>query len=177
MELTEGNLRLRPLRYADRERLAELANNKNIWNTLRDMFPLPYTVDDADRFVDMVKQQEPQITFAIELDFEFVGVIGLVLQPDVYRKSAEIGYWIGEPYWGKGITTRALALAMEYAFETMKLERLFAGIFEGNEASKKVLEKCGFMLEGISRKAVYKNNRLMDEWRFGKLRSEWNNNF
>jgi len=171
MELAEGNVRLRPVRYADRETLAELADNKNIWNTLRDMFPLPYTVDDADRFIDMVKQQDPQVTFAIEFDYSFVGVIGLVPQPDVYRKSAEIGYWIGEPFWGQGITTRAVNLATQYAFETMNLERLFAGVFEGNEASKKVLEKCGFVLEGIGRKAVFKNDRFMDEYRFGKLRN------
>lgn len=170
MELVDGKVRLRPLRYADREHLAELANNKKIWNNLRDMFPYPYTLEDADKFLDSVKQQEPQVTLAIEYDFQFVGVIGLVLQPDVYKKGAEIGYWIGEPFWGKGIATQALNLASDYAFETLAFERLYAGVFEGNEASKRVLEKCGFQLEGISRKAVFKNNKLIDEYRYGKLR-------
>ena len=142
MELKDGEVRLRPLRYADREIIANLANNKKIWNNVRDMFPHPYTLAEADKFLDMVKRQEPLITFAIEYEFQFCGVIGMVLQKDVYRKSAEIGYWIGEPFWGKGITTKALSLATQYAFETLELERLFANIFEGNEASKKVLEKC-----------------------------------
>ena len=172
MELKDGEVRLRPLRYADREIIANLANNKKIWNNVRDMFPHPYTLAEADKFLDMVKLQEPLITFAIEYEFQFCGVIGMVLQKDVYRKSAEIGYWIGEPFWGKGITTKALSLATQYAFETLELERLFANIFEGNEASKKVLEKCGFQLEGIGRKAVFKNNRFLDEWRYGKLKGE-----
>jgi RimJ/RimL family protein N-acetyltransferase len=172
MELKDGKIRLRPLRYADRDLLASLANNKKIWNNLRDMFPHPYTLEEAEKFLDMVKQQEPLITFAIEYEFQFCGVIGLLLQQDVYRKSAEIGYWIGEPYWGKGIVTKALTLATQYAFDTLELERLFANIFQGNEASKNVLEKCGFQLEGVGRKAVYKNNRLLDELRFGKLKGK-----
>jgi ribosomal-protein-alanine N-acetyltransferase len=156
MELIEGKVRLRPLRYADREILTRLANNIKIWNNLRDMFPHPYTLEDADKFIDSVKLQEPQVTFAIEYAFSFAGVIGLVLQPDVYRKSAEIGYWLGEPFWGKGITTTAVKLATQYAFDTLNLNRLYAGVFEGNEASKRVLEKCGYQLEGISKKAVFK---------------------
>ncbi len=170
MELIGEKVRLRPLRYADKERLAKLANNKKIWNNLRDMFPYPYTLEDAVKFLDSVKQQDPQLTFAIEYEFSFAGVIGLVLQSDVYCKSAEIGYWIGEPFWGKGITTLAVKLAARYAFETLHLHRLFAGIFEGNEASKRVLEKCGFELEGICRKAVFKNNQILDEYRYGLVR-------
>ncbi len=172
MELVEGNIVLRPLRYADKERLASLANNKKIWNNLRDMFPYPYLVQDAEKFIDMVKQQDPQVTFAIQYQFKFAGVIGMILQPDVYRKGAEIGYWLGEPFWNMGISTIALRLATEYAFEVLKLERLYAGIFEGNVGSRRVLEKCGYRLEGINRKAVFKNNKLIDEWRFGKLISD-----
>ena len=155
------------MRYADRQRLAALANNKKIWNNLRDMFPFPYQVEDAEKFIDSVKNQEPQVTFAIEFEYKIVGVIGLVLQPDVYRKSAEIGYWIGEPYWNKGIVTTAVGLLTKYAFENLKLEKLFAGIFEGNEGSKRVLEKCGYELEGIARKAVFKNNIFLSEYRYG----------
>jgi RimJ/RimL family protein N-acetyltransferase len=170
MELVDGKVRLRSLRYADRERLTELANNKKIWNNLRDMFPYPYLLEDAEKFLDMVKRQEPQVTFAIEYQFQFVGVIGLVLQPDIYKKGAEIGYWLGEPFWGKGIATKAAILATNYAFESLGFERLFAGVFEGNEASKKVLEKCGFKLEGVSRKAVFKNNKLIDEYRYARVK-------
>lgn len=172
MELIEGNIRLRSLRYADREPLTKLANNRKIWNNLRDMFPHPYLLEDADRFIDMVKQQDPQVTFAIEYQFKFAGVIGLVPMKDVYRKGAEIGYWLGEPYWGKGVTTTAVRLVTDYAFTELKLERLYAGVFEGNIASMKVLEKCGYVREGISRKSIFKNNKLIDEHRFAKMRNE-----
>ncbi len=170
MELIEGKVRIRTLRYADREQLTVLANNKKIWLNVRDMFPHPYTFEDAEKFIDSVKQQDPQVTFAIEYDFKFVGAIGMVLQRDVYRFSAELGYWIGEPYWGKGIATKALTLMCNYAYDELNMEKLFAGVFEGNEGSKKVLEKCGFQLEGIARKAVYKNNKFLDEYRYGKVK-------
>lgn len=170
MELISGNIKLRPLRYADIEPLAKLANNKKIWNNLRNMFPHPYRVTDADKFIDSIKLQKPQITFAIEFDHNFVGVIGIILQPDVYSKGAEIGYWIGEPFWNKGISTIALSLATRYGFEQLKLERLYAGVFAFNDPSKKVLEKCGYNLEGISRNAVFKNGKLVDEYRYAKLR-------
>jgi len=171
MELVEGKVRIRPLRYADRERLAKLANNKKIWLNVRDMFPHPYTIEDAEKFIDTVKQRDPQVTFAIEYDFKFVGAIGLVLQQDVYRFSAEIGYWMGEPYWGKGIATQAVSLLSKYAFEELNMEKLFAGVFEGNVGSKKVLLKCGFQQEGIAKKAIFKNKKFMDELRFGKVRN------
>lgn len=172
MELRDGFIKLRPLRFADRDELARLANNKKIWNNLRDVFPLPYTTSDAEKFIDLVRQHDPVVNFAIVADNQFIGVIGLYSQPDVYRKSMEIGYWIGEPYWGKGIATRAVNLAANYAFESLKMVRIFASVFEGNEASRRVLEKCGFQLEGVARKAVYKNKKLMDEFRYGRLRGE-----
>lgn len=170
MELAEGKVRIRPLHYADRERLSKLANNKKIWLNVRDMFPHPYTIEDAEKFIDRVKQYDPQVTFAIEYDFKFVGAIGLVMQQDVYRFSAELGYWIGEPYWGKGIASKALSLMCKYAFDELKMEKLFASVFDGNEGSNKVLLKCGFQQEGIARKAVFKNNKFIDEYRFGKVK-------
>ncbi len=172
MELSDGVIRLRPLRYTDRDDLARLANNQKIWKNLRDMFPLPYTVVDAENFIDTVKKQDPIVNFAIERNHEFTGVVGLFFQSDVYKKSMEIGYWIGEPFWGKGIATRAVSLAVNYAFESLKMERVFASVFEGNDASKRVLEKCGFKLEGVARKAVFKTKKLLDEFRYGKLRGE-----
>jgi len=173
MELVEGRIRLRPLRYSDKEVLVRLANNKKIWDNLRDMFPYPYQVSDAEKFIDMVKPIEPTLNFSIVYDTDFTGVIGIIRQHDVYRKSAEIGYWIGEPYWNMGIATIALKLATKYAFEELNLERLFAGVFEGNEESKRVLEKCAYQLEGIYRKAVLKNKKLIDEWRYAKLKGEY----
>jgi RimJ/RimL family protein N-acetyltransferase len=167
VELTANSISISPLHYADKERLAKLANNKKIWMNVRDMFPHPYTVSDAERFIESTTQQDPQSTFAIRYNLKLSGVIGLVLQEDVYRFSAELGYWIGEPFWNKGIATHAVQLMVQYAFEELKLLKVFAGVFEGNEASKRVLEKCGFELEGIARKAVFKNNVLIDEYRYG----------
>lgn len=172
MELINGKILLRPLKYSDKEILAKLANNKKIWSNLRDMFPHPYQIEDAERFIEAIKKQDTQVTFAIEFETQFAGVISINHQQDVYRKSAEIGYWLGEPYWNKGIVTTALKLVTDYGFNELKLERLFAGAFEGNEGSKRVLEKCGYKLEGIARKAVYKNKMLIDELRFGKLKRD-----
>jgi len=169
MELEDKNIRLRPLHYNDRENLAHLANNKKIWKVLRDVFPHPYTLKDAEGFIDLVKNHESMVTFAIEYDHEFAGVISLILQQDVYRKSAETGYWIGEPFWGKGIATSALGLITEYGFKELKLNRIFASVFEGNTASCRVLEKCGYKLEGTFQKAVFKNKKLIDELRFARL--------
>ena len=199
MELIEEKILLRPLKYSDKEILSKLANNKKIWSNLRDMFPHPYQIEDAERFIETIKKQDTQVTFAIEFEHQFAGLIGITLQQDVYRKSAEIGYWLGEPiadfsaftihillkrksaeigywlgepFWNKGIVTTALKLVTDYGFNELKLERLFAGVFEGNEGSKRALEKCGYKLEGIARKAVYKNNMLIDELRFGKLKRD-----
>ena len=169
MELNSGDIKLRPLRYGDKETLAKLANNKKIWKNLRDMFPHPYSIVDAEKFIDSVKLQEPQVTFAIDYKHQFAGIIGMILQSDVYRKGAEIGYWIGEPFWNKGISTTALSLVTSYGFEELKLIRLYAGVFNFNVASKRVLEKCGYQLEGISRNAVFKNNKIFDEYRYAKL--------
>jgi len=171
MELIDNDVRLRPLRYADREMIAKLANNIKIWNNLRDMLPHPYTLKDAENFLDMVKKQDQLLTFAIEYQFQFVGVIGFVPGVDVYRKGSEIGYWIGEPFWGKGIGTRALKLATDYGFKDLKFERLHAGVFAGNEVSMRVLKKCGYQLESIAKNAVFKNNKLLDEYQYAKLRN------
>jgi len=167
MELTNGLIILRALRYSDKEVIAALANNKRIWNNLRDEFPYPYTENDALKFIDAIKMKEIQVDFAIEYEHKFTGVISLTLQKDILRHSAEIGYWIGEPFWRKGIGTAAVALIVEFGFKTLGLQRIFASVFEGNIASQKVLEKCGFQLEGTFRKGVFKNNRFLNDHRYG----------
>jgi [ribosomal protein S5]-alanine N-acetyltransferase len=100
--LTDNHVFLRAIRYSDKESMAILANNKRIWNNLRNEFPYPYTEDDALKFIDAIKAKEPQVDFAIEYEQRFTGVISLMLQKDILSHSAEIGYWIGEPFWGKG---------------------------------------------------------------------------
>ncbi len=167
LALKKENIKLRELKLADKTKLTSLANNKNIWNNVRDFFPSPYTENDAIHFIELCNKEDPKITFAIEFCNEFVGVTGLVLQSDIYRKSAEIGYWIGEPHWNKGIATEAVNLMIRYGFENLKLNRIFTGVFEHNRASQRVLEKCGFIHEGIFEHAIIKNNKLINEYRYG----------
>ena len=164
--LVHKNIKLRSLNDRDSSALASLANNKKIWDNLRDIMPYPYTIENAIFFINLVKNEDPQLTFAIEYDGKLCGVIGLVAQQDVYKKTAEIGYWIGEPFWNKGIATEAVKLITDYGLKELGLVRIHTGIFEYNTASMKVLEKCGYKRDGIFEKAVIKNGQIWDEYRF-----------
>lgn len=170
MELKSGNVILHPLCLSDAVRLAELANNKKISVNLRDGFPHPYTLADAENFLQKFTNQDPVTFFGIDFNGEYVGNISLVPGQDVYRKSAEIGYFIGEPYWNKGIVSIAVNLITEYGFSYLDIIRIHTGVFEYNTASQRVLEKCGFVKEGIFRKSVFKQGRLWDEVRYAKLK-------
>lgn len=160
---------LRPVTEKDAPKMAELANNKKIWDKVRDQLPHPYHIEDARTFMATIHSLHPTRHFAICSKGEFCGMIGLELQTDVYRLSAELGYWIGEPWWGQGIATEAVRLMTQYAWETLGVERLYAVVFANNPASMHVLEKCGFEKEGISRRAVIKNGKMMDEVRYAIL--------
>ncbi len=168
--LKHKNIILRSLDNNDKTALADLANNKKIWDNLRDYMPSPYTVDDAIFFINLTKKEDPQMTFAIEFDRQLSGVIGLVGQTDVYRKTAEIGYWIGEPFWNKGIATVAVNLLTDYGFNQLDLIRIHTGVFEYNTASMKVLEKCGYKRDCIFEKAIIKNGKIWDEHRFSMVK-------
>lgn len=169
MELSDGVIKLRRLTLSDKNRLAELADNSKIAINLRDGFPHPYTVDDAVKFIENFGVQNPQQVFAIEYDGEYVGNIGLHKGTDVYRLSAEIGYFLGEPYWNKGIITRAVNLICDYGFKNLDIVRIYAGIFEFNTASMRVLEKCGFKRESVAEKAICKKGAIWNEIRYVKL--------
>jgi RimJ/RimL family protein N-acetyltransferase len=169
MAKEKNSVQLRVLEPSDKYQLAILANNKKIWDNVRDYFPHPYTEKDAQEFIQMRSKNAAEKVFAIDFNGELCGMVGLILQKDVYRKSAEIGYWIGEPYWGKGLATKAVGLILDYGFKELKLIRMYAGVFEYNIASMKVLEKSGFQKEGISKRAVYKNAKFWDEHRYYKL--------
>lgn len=162
-------IKLRELEITDKKKLAELCNNKKIWDNLRDYMPFPYTEDNANDFIKYCQGENPQYTFAIEYNGEFVGTIGLVRQTDIYKLTVEIGYWIGEPYWGMGIATKAVQLITEYGFNELGLVRIYTGVFAFNKASQRVLEKVGFKLECIFEKSVYKNDRIYDEYRYGLI--------
>ncbi len=164
--IQSGSLVLRPFRESDAALMAPLANNIKIAENLRDGFPHPYTLVDAEKFIKFAMSLEPSTMFAIEFEGSYVGNISLMPGTDVYRKSAEIGYFIGEPYWNKGIITKAVTLIVDFGFNTLGLARIHTGVFEYNLTSQHVLEKCGFSKEGIFKKSVFKKGQLWDEVRF-----------
>jgi RimJ/RimL family protein N-acetyltransferase len=164
MELDLGSFIIREWRRGDEPSLVRHANNRKVWINLRDAFPHPYTMEDARRWVGKAGGEVPLTSYAIVVDGEAVGGIGIVLQPDVFRRSAEIGYWLGEQYWGRGIVTEALRALTEYAFANFDLCRIYAGVFESNPASMRVLEKAGYEFEGRMKKAVTKDGKTMDDF-------------
>ena len=170
--MTDTKIKLRPIKESDADAIAVLANNKKIWDNVRNKMPFPYAVKDAEYFIGLKINEDPVSTFVIEYEGQLSGLIGLHVQEDVYCKSAELGYWIGEPFWRKGIASEAVKLILNYGFETLNLSRIFAATYEYNTGSMKVLKKNGFRSEGIARKAVFKNNAFYDEHRFGKLKGE-----
>jgi RimJ/RimL family protein N-acetyltransferase len=163
---------LRPWLNKDLEPLTLLASNKKIWDQVRDYFPHPYTLKDAKEWLALNVNVTPVLNFAIEVDRQFAGSIGMVPKTDVYRNNMEIGYWLGEPFWGKGIASKAVAEFCDMIWnEYPHVNRIYAEVFETNKASMRVLEKNGFSLECIRKKAVIKNNRLLDDWVWVKFRS------
>jgi [ribosomal protein S5]-alanine N-acetyltransferase len=160
---------LRPWKKEDISWLAAIANNINVWNNVRDRFPHPYSEKDAAAWIDFTLSKQPLTDFAIETDKMSVGSIGFILKEDVYSRNIEIGYFIGESYWGKGIATKAVEQLLELLIKNYNVVRIYASVFENNKASMRVLEKNGFHLEAIHKKAVFKNNTLMDEYKWVKL--------
>ena len=161
----------RTWRSRDVEALCRHANSRAVWRGLLDRFPHPYTADDAERWIALnhATLTAPQ-NFAIELDGEAIGGVGLDRRQDVFQGTAEIGYWVGEPFWGRGIGTAAATFIVDYAFGTFPLVRLQAGVFAGNTASSRVLEKVGFAYEGCLKNAVKKEGVLMDLLMYAKLK-------
>jgi RimJ/RimL family protein N-acetyltransferase len=164
-----GNCEIRPFVPEDAESLARNADNPNIADQLRDRFPNPYTVADAREWIEQSLAAEPVTSFAVAAPAEVIGGIGLQLQSDVHVRTAELGYWIAEPYWGRGIATRAVSCFSREAFEAFDLIRIYARVFETNPASARVLEKAGFRLEGRLRMSVVKKGRMLDELLYSSI--------
>jgi ribosomal-protein-alanine N-acetyltransferase len=163
------NVQIRPWRAEDAGPLAVICNNRKIWLNVRDRFPHPYTVGNAVEWIAYTLSQKPTQNFAVEYNGEVAGAIGITPKDDIYRKNMEIGYFIGEPFWGKGIASTAVALLVEYIQKTFLVTRIYAEVFDHNEASMKVLQKNGFYLESIRKQAVIKNNIVMDDYVWVKL--------
>ena len=170
--LTVGSAKLRPWRRSDRDSLVKHGDNRRVWLHLRDRFPHPYTTADAQEWLTFVGGLTEPTHFAIEIDGEAVGGIGFEVQPDVFGRTAEIGYWLGEAYWGRGVMTEAVRVVSRHAFERFDYTRLFAGVFESNPASARVLEKAGYTLEGRMRAAVFKDGRVLDNLIYARLRDD-----
>jgi [ribosomal protein S5]-alanine N-acetyltransferase len=165
---------VRPWRMADADAIVKHANNPNIARQLRDRFPHPYTRRDALEFLEHALSAEPSAHFAIEVDGQAVGGLGFVRGSDVERYSAEIGYWLGESFWGRGITTESVALVTRHAFTETDLLRLFALPFADNTASRRVLEKAGYTCEGILRASAVKFGEPRDQALYSRINAKWN---
>jgi RimJ/RimL family protein N-acetyltransferase len=171
MELKLSKCIIRGWKAGDEESLVHHANNRNVWINLRDSFPHPYTAADARSWIQKASAETPQRYFAIVVHGKAVGAIGFILKEDVYRRSAEIGFWLGEEFWGQGIVTEALCAVTEYAFANFDLCRLYACVFEWNPASMRVLEKAGYALEAQLKKAITKDGKTVDGFLYAIVRS------
>ncbi len=168
MELAMSNGRLRPFASGDRASLAELANEERIWRNLTDLFPNPYGLDNADEWIERcVQEGEPTRNFAIEVDGRLVGAIGLDLLDGEKAGVGNVGYWVGVDFWNRGIATEALRALVEYVVASFPIRRLQATVFGWNPASGRVLEKCGFILEGRFPNAIVKGGDVTDELVYG----------
>jgi len=163
---------LRPWRYGDEPALSREANDREIWISLRDRFPHPYTLEAAAMWVASTLGVDPPRNLAIEIEGQVAGGVGLVRHDDVHRFSAEVGYWLGRRHWGRGIATEALTAFTSWAFATFDLHRLYAHAFATNPASARVLAKAGYRLEGTARDGAYKDGRFVDVAVYARLRSD-----
>ena len=173
MTLRGTRCTLRPWRASDADALVRHANNINVARQLRDRFPHPYTRDDAREFLRAVAGTEPPNNFAIEVDGEAGGGLGFVAGADVERFSAEVGYWLGEALWNRGIASEALELFVRYAFDDLGLLRIFALPLADNGASIRVLEKAGFAREGTLRAGCVKYGEARDQVLYARINDRW----
>lgn len=159
-----GTCALRPFRAGDAEDLAAVANDRDIWINLRDRFPHPYRREHADAFIAHCASQEVATNFAICLDDRVVGGIGITPGTDIERVNAEIGYWLGKAYWGRGIVTAALVGLTRHAIAQFRLTRVFAIPFIDNAGSIRVLEKAGYVREGLMKQSAIKDGVVRDQY-------------
>lgn len=162
MRVEQHNYIVRAWTLADSKSLALHANNVNVWNNLTDAFPSPYTEADAVAYITSVLEKPQQLDFAIEVDEQVVGGVGVFPRDNVYRLTAELGYWLSETYWGRGIMCNVIQQIASYVFDNFDIIKLFAGVFEYNTPSMRVLEKAGFTKEAILKKGAIKNNKIID---------------
>ena len=171
LELSGAGGRLRPWAATDAGSLTAQANDRGVWQNLRDVFPYPYSLADAQGYIDFVSAPaSPDIHLAFEVEGAAVGSISVLFQSDVHHRSAEIGYWLGQAYWGRGLATAAVRAVSDYAFAHSDICRLYATVCARNTGSARVLEKAGYQLEGRLRQSITKNGETMDALLFAALK-------
>lgn len=157
----------------DQERFIDFADDYEVWKSLSDSFSHPYTRANAESWVSLHAGVTPVVDFAICDDRGPIGGIGFRTRTNEQRHSAAIGYWLGRPFWGRGVTSAAVKAMTTYGFETLALVRIDARVYKGNDASARVLEKAGYRLEGLLRKGILKEGKPTDYYVYAMLREEW----
>ena len=161
---------VRPWRLDDAQSVASHANNRKIWLGVRDLFPHPYTIQDAHEFLQRATSEQPEMKFCIEIEGTAGG--GIVVYPghDVYRHTATVGYWLGEQFWGRGIMTEVVTAVTDFCVDNFPLRRIFAEVFANNPASARVLEKAGFTFEGRLKNNVVKDGQVLDSLLYARTK-------
>ena len=166
-------MELRPWRLSDAESLAHYANDPDVSLNLRDRFPYPYALSDAESYIrDCIEKEETQLCRAIVIDGEAVGSVGAFPKTDICRRTAELGDWLAKPFWGRGVMTAAVGEICREAFRRFDIVRIEAAINARNIGSRRVVEKNGFTLEGILRQSVWKRGEILDACMYSLLREE-----
>jgi ribosomal-protein-alanine N-acetyltransferase len=174
MEIPFEGGKLRPWEISDAGELAVVADNKNIADNLRDLFPNPYSINDAKQWLSAVLEQEgPKRYFAIIVNSKLAGSIGLTPKADIYRKNSEVGYFVAPEFWGRGIASSALKAVTAYAFRTFDIIRVYAEPFADNIGSRRVLEKAGYTLEATFKNYVIKNGVIKDSCIYSVLKENF----
>jgi [ribosomal protein S5]-alanine N-acetyltransferase len=173
MEILFEGIVLRPWSIEDSKALAEIANNKNIADNLQDLFPFPYSVKDARKWLKTILPVDPPRNFAVVYGGIIVGNIGILTKEDIHRKNVEIGYFLSEKYWGQGIAPRAVKALTSYAFSNFDIIRVYAETFVDNIRSRRTLEKAGFNLEAVLKSYVIKNGILKDSCIYSVLKGNF----
>ena len=174
MKIVFEGIVLRPWSFKDADQLANIANNKNIADNLRDGLPFPYSLSDAQNWLNsVIPVNDPPRFFAILFENYLAGSIGIVTKEDIYRKNVEIGYFLAEEYWGKGIMTKAIKAATAYAFSRFDIVRVYAESFADNHGSRRVLKKAGFICEAVIKNNIFKNGVVKDSCIYSVLKENF----
>jgi ribosomal-protein-alanine N-acetyltransferase len=168
MQVSLERCAIREWRLDDAPSLTRHANNRRVWLGLRDFFPHPYAIENGNEFLRQATAEKPTTKFCIDIEDAAAGGIGIRIGEDVHRHVGQLGYWLGEEFWGRGIMTEAVSEFVNYCFKKFPLHRIYAEAYANNLASARVLEKAGFVLEGRLRKNVVKDGKVLDSLLFAK---------